>query len=125
MRYRIIGTTDEVTSCDCCGRTRLKYTVALFDTDTDQVLYMGVTCAAHALKMPSADVKAQAKQADDTKRREQERQRTERSKERAQRWHAYLVERTGGIYDWKRDLDVVAMIQALGGYKAARAGFVE
>jgi uncharacterized cysteine cluster protein YcgN (CxxCxxCC family) len=65
MRYRIEGTTDEVTSCDCCGRTRLKHTVALLDTDTDQVRYMGVVCAAHALKIPSADVRTQAKQADD------------------------------------------------------------
>lgn len=125
MRYRIEGTTDEVTSCDCCGRTRLKHTVALLDTDTDQVRYMGTTCAAIAMKMQTDEVRRQAKQADNTRHKEAERQRTERAKERAQRWHAYLVERTGGIYDWRQDLDIFSMIQALGGHQAARAGFVE
>ena len=123
MRYRIEGTTDEVTSCDCCGRTRLKHTVALLDTDTDQVRYMGVTCAAHALKIPSADVKTQAKQADDKVARIKRQQQDEQNRARQQRWVSFLIERTGGIFDFTNQPDILAMIQALGGYKEARAGF--
>lgn len=52
-RFRIVGTTDEVTACDCCGKSKLKSTVELFelDADGDEVagpLYFGVTCAARA-----------------------------------------------------------------------------
>lgn len=93
MRFQIQGTTDEVRSCDCCGRAKLKHTVALLDTDTAEVRYMGTTCAAVAMKMQTDKVRRQAKQADHTKHKEAERQRTERNKERAQRWRAYLVER--------------------------------
>ena len=123
MRYRIEGTTDEVTSCDCCGRVRLKHTVALLDTDTDQVRYMGVTCAAHALKIPSVEVKTQAKQADDKAARIKRQQQEEQNRARRQRWVSFLIERTGGIFDFTNQPDKLAMIQALGGYKEARAGF--
>jgi len=53
--FRVVGTTDEVNACDCCGKTKLKSTVELFELDADgndvadQPVYFGVTCAARAM----------------------------------------------------------------------------
>ena len=47
-RYQILGISDEVTTCDCCGKTGLKRTVAMTD-DGDNVHFFGCTCAANAL----------------------------------------------------------------------------
>lgn len=45
--YTVVGTTDETTQCDCCGRTNLKMTVVLRDPDNEFVFY-GRNCAARA-----------------------------------------------------------------------------
>jgi hypothetical protein len=49
MKYIAVGITDEVTSCDCCGRTGLKRTVMLEDSETQEMVHYGTTCAAYAL----------------------------------------------------------------------------
>jgi hypothetical protein len=123
MKYEYLGTTDEVTTCDCCGKTNLKNTVVIRDLDTGEDLYFGVSCAAKALKVQVADVKKGTAEAD-RKRAEEERARRE-AEQRAEhaRWVAYLIEQTGGIYDYNRSPDVFRMIQALGGFAAAKAGY--
>jgi ribosome-binding protein aMBF1 (putative translation factor) len=40
---KILGLTDEITTCSCCGRTGLKCTVAI-ETE-GEVVYYGRTCA--------------------------------------------------------------------------------
>lgn len=45
-KYRILGINDEVTTCECCGRTGLKCTVVL--TDGEQEVRFGRDCAARA-----------------------------------------------------------------------------
>lgn len=57
---KFLGTSDEVTTCDCCGKKDLKATVALSIGDADPV-YFGVVCAARALKMPAKDVRARGR----------------------------------------------------------------
>lgn len=51
--FRYVGTTDETTECEHCGRTDLRSTVvlALLDHDgsTDEYVRYGSTCAARAL----------------------------------------------------------------------------
>lgn len=51
--FTVLGTTQDVTSCDCCGRDDLKKTVVLGVLDDDgSVLsetYYGAACAAKAL----------------------------------------------------------------------------
>jgi hypothetical protein len=51
--YRMVGTTDDVTTCDQCGKQELRGTVVLEWLDTDGqpegVAYFGSTCAARAL----------------------------------------------------------------------------
>lgn len=46
---KVLGVTDEVTSCECCGKRNLKRTVAL-DLNGETVHY-GVDCAARALNV--------------------------------------------------------------------------
>jgi hypothetical protein len=52
-QYRYIGTTDEQTQCDKCGRAELRSTVIVAELDQDgnvaEVLHYGSTCAARAL----------------------------------------------------------------------------
>lgn len=59
--YRILGTTDDVTSCHCCGRTDLKSTVVLTVLDIDGnptgETYYGSTCAAKAVKRSARDLR--------------------------------------------------------------------
>ena len=65
---KVVGTSDEVTSCECCGKQNLKKTVALMD-DEGNVRYYGCNCAAQAIcktgkKITSKDVRNEAKSAD-------------------------------------------------------------
>jgi hypothetical protein len=47
-RTIILGTTNDITDCECCGRTNLKKTVVLL-VDGECVRHYGETCAANAL----------------------------------------------------------------------------
>ncbi len=49
-RYRLVGTTTERDTCQCCGRTELKRVVVLHDGDDD--VYVGSQCAARLLGKP-------------------------------------------------------------------------
>ena len=65
MPYTLLGIDDEVTTCDCCGKTRLKCTVALSQTDVDGnevgIVRFGRDCAARALgRRSTADKMEQA-----------------------------------------------------------------
>lgn len=56
LRYRILGTTDEITTCECCGRTDLKKTIVLDDYEGN-ISHYGETCAAKLMKMKINDFK--------------------------------------------------------------------
>jgi hypothetical protein len=44
----IIGTTEEVTTCGCCGKSGLKKTVVI-EVDGTEILYYGTVCASYAM----------------------------------------------------------------------------
>lgn len=44
MTYRILGTDDSVNSCDCCGRTGLKFTVTI-ELESGEIVHYGQVCA--------------------------------------------------------------------------------
>ncbi len=53
--YEIRGITDEVTTCDCCGKKSLKDTVALEVMEGDNagdIRFFGSHCAARAMGQP-------------------------------------------------------------------------
>lgn len=66
VEYR--GTTDDITTCQHCGRHNLKKTVMLYTLDGDgnreDLLYLGTSCAARMLSVPTAAVTLAAAQAD-------------------------------------------------------------
>jgi hypothetical protein len=67
--FKIMGTTGDVTSCDCCHRRGLRRTVALLPLDADgmedgEVTYYGTGCAAKALTISSYAVRRAARNAD-------------------------------------------------------------
>lgn len=44
--YRVLGFTEEITSCDCCGREDLKGTLCLENIHTGTINYFGSVCGA-------------------------------------------------------------------------------
>lgn len=67
MAAKILGINDEVTTCECCGRTNLKKTVVL-GTEHGEVRY-GTACAAKALRQSERSVKAAATVAEQNRTR--------------------------------------------------------
>lgn len=116
MRFRFLGNTDEVTTCDCCGRSDLKATVALED-ECGTVVHYGVVCAARAMKLTATEVRRGARKADDDKRRAEEAARTAAWRAEYNAFQMWLDARVAPKGDRFRQLE------ALGGYKAARAAY--
>ena len=54
--------TDEVTTCDCCGKTDLKATVAMLNSDSSGLFYFGRTCAARNSGKASKQITKELKQ---------------------------------------------------------------
>jgi hypothetical protein len=48
MKMKLLGYTEEVTVCDCCGKSNLACTVAL-ETEIGEIVHYGRTCAALAM----------------------------------------------------------------------------
>jgi hypothetical protein len=47
---KLLGTTNDKDTCDCCGRTDLKLTYAIRFDDAGDVRYYGSECASKALR---------------------------------------------------------------------------
>jgi len=122
-RYTFLGTTDEHTTCDCCGKKDLKSTVAIRNLETGEDLFFGVTCAARALKLQVAEVRKGAADADRAESERKEAARRAAAEAESARWTAFLMRATGGINDWSGKPCTFLMIQALGGFAAARAAY--
>lgn len=116
-RTKFLGTSDEVSTCDCCGKTGLKSTVALSIDDADQV-YFGVVCAARALKMPAKDVRANTRTADDAKH-------AARMAADMEAHHAFMVRWSGFLAKTGTGSDIFTQIQSLGGMARAKALFAQ
>ena len=120
---KCLGTDDSVNSCDCCGRDNLKATVA-FETESGDVVYFGVVCAAKATGTSSATIRLKAHVADEAKAAAVRAESRKKHAERMAKWEAYLIKATGGIFDGKVP-NIFRMVQALGGYGKALEGFNE
>lgn len=112
---KFLGNTDDVTTCECCGRSDLKSTVALSIDESDAVYY-GVTCAARALGRPANEIRVEARKADQEKARLERKAREERYERESAPWFSFLAHHGVGSDNFRR-------IESLGGYKAARAKF--
>lgn len=54
--HKILGLDDSVTTCDCCGKSGLKFTVAV--ELAGEVLHYGSTCATRHTKMTKPQITA-------------------------------------------------------------------
>ena len=96
--YIFQGYTDSVTTCDCCGRSELKVTVALWAAEDGEEIYMGTSCAARALGMTAKEVKHRSNAADRERIEAESAERNRKHDIWLAAWLAYLVRHTGGIY---------------------------
>jgi hypothetical protein len=92
----ILGTTDEVNTCDCCGRTDLKDTVALEDDQTGAILYYGCVCAAKKQNVPSKQIKSEAKKADDIRRKAAQAEKNRLDEIEDSRYQAFIDNKVAG-----------------------------
>ncbi|MGN6108088.1 MAG: hypothetical protein ACTHU0_23475 [Kofleriaceae bacterium] len=121
---RYLGTTDDVTTCECCGRTNLKRTVAISIDDADPV-HFGVTCAAKALSTTAKEVKLGAKRADDAKATAERAARDAAWAAENAAWQAFLDRKVPEYaHSYMGGPDRHRQIAALGGYNAAREAFI-
>jgi len=121
MKFRVRGTTDDVTTCDCCGRQNLKATVVMEVLDADgngtgQMYYLGRDCAAKASGWTQREVMRRAREADDEAERQRRWEADQRERAECDRWFGWLREQTGCT-------EVMDAILALGGFAAARAQY--
>jgi hypothetical protein len=115
--FRVFGTTDEGTGCECCGRPDLKVYVVMED-EAGSIGRYGTTCAAKLRRVPAATIRTEAKDADRTARRQREAVAAAARREEADRFAAFLTSTTG-------ESDTFTAIEALGGYTAARTAYEE
>ncbi len=108
-RFSVLGISDSRTTCDCCGKTNLKRTVALQQLADGSTVYYGTQCAADAMRMPSGRrytaATAERLIADVAERDAQVARRLaefERTKAKAQR-HADRTGRPQTVYSFYRD----------------------
>lgn len=121
--FRVLGTTDEVTMCELCGRDELKGTIVLDELDEDgnatgNIVYYGASCGARAAGWTTKEVRKAAEQADDAKREvEREAQRAAFEANRAE-WlaarDAWIAENIGpnamqdpGRYGLRNPVEIV------------------
>lgn len=110
-----LGTTDEVTTCDCCGKKDLKGTVALSINDSDPV-YFGCTCAARALGRTTKEVKTESRKADDLSRKVEQLRKMRKSSRYCEIRDLFFDRVAGVMRDWSGQPDTLAQIEKLGGY---------
>lgn len=121
-RAKFLGTTDERTTCECCGRANLKHTVALLIDDALEAVFYGSSCAARALRWTTKEVKAGAKAADDAKAAAARAELERRHAVEAAAWEAHIqasLAAAGLRSTGTRFTD----LEALGGYAAVRATY--
>lgn len=122
---QVLGITDERTSCDCCGKSDLKRTVALQFGDADPVFY-GTTCAARALKWSVKEVQQAVRDVADAKSRAEQAARNAEHERRMAEWDAWLNAAAGtdkDVQDWTGKPDRFKQIQKMGGHAAAKAAY--
>lgn len=75
--FRVIGTTDDCTTCDLCHREDLKYTVALMILDAEgndvEPVYYGSDCARKAAGWTQKELSAKLREAKERAWEERER----------------------------------------------------
>lgn len=86
-KYTAVGTTDECTTCDCCGKANLKMTVVLRDDEGD-FHFFGRSCAARATGWRAAHLEREVTAANHKRAR---------TAKLVETWNAYLNDGEAGV----------------------------
>jgi hypothetical protein len=93
--FRVAGMTDEITTCELCGRNELRGTVQMIELDADgndvTDHYFGTSCAAKAAGWTQDDVKASVKAAEASKKEAKRLEREAAHKSENERFSAWCV----------------------------------
>jgi hypothetical protein len=123
--YKVLGTTQDVTDCDCCGRVDLKKTVILGILDADgnveDVVHFGTTCAAHAARRTNKEIKQLAADADKAKRDAAAFEAAQRSDREYREYMTWLTTTTGIADQWQAQLTLGGPLAAHRMYAAHAA----
>jgi hypothetical protein len=119
--FRVLGTSDDYTECQLCGRSDLKSTIALAPLDADgnvcgETVYYGSDCGARAAGWTESTITRAARVADEATAVEAARVRRLAADEADRALDAWLVAQTG-------QTDRLAQLKALGGFSAAMAAY--
>lgn len=110
---KVLGTTDDCTTCECCGRENLKSTVVLSIDGGDPVHY-GCDCAAREIGRSAAEIRKAARRANSAREDQELVARRAAANAELAPWLAFLASRGTGSDNFSR-------IESLGGYAIARA----
>ncbi len=64
---KALGTDDSITTCDCCGKVNLKFTVAM-ELDDGQIVHYGQVCAGRNTGKTRPQINAEIKAHEQAKR---------------------------------------------------------
>jgi hypothetical protein len=95
---KVLGVSDEVTTCGCCGRTDLKKTVAI-GTGEGDVRYFGTDCASRYLGWATKDVEKGVRSAAKAAREQEARERNRRYNEERAAYDAWKIATFGDTKD--------------------------
>lgn len=113
---KVLGTTDEVTTCELCGRADLKFTVAL--ESSGGIVHYGRDCAARATGWTESEVSKAVTAAKNEAHRQamaDTRRRWREESARPDSWESFCS-RFGGIGE---------AIERFGSFAAAREAWIE
>lgn len=116
--YRILGISDEVNTCDCCGRSNLKATVEILFDDADEPLYYGRTCAARHVHVKVVEIDRGIRAAEVARYEAERAARNAAHAADMAAWDAFLAANAPTTSTDRGD-----RIAALGGFGPARAAF--
>ncbi len=119
---RFLGTTDDVTACECCGKQDLKGTVALSINDGDAVFY-GCVCAARALGRTVREVRTESRRADDLARGVKYLRESRRTDRFCEIRDLFLDKFAGRLRDWSGRPDTFAQLATFGSVSAGWDAF--
>lgn len=120
-QFKVMGTTNDVTSCELCGRSDLHHTIVLVPLDADgndagAPVYYGSECGARAAGWKQSEVVKAAKTADEAAVRAVQAARLAASQVEDALRQTFFVAVTGKT-------DRAEQIKALGGFTAAFAAY--
>jgi hypothetical protein len=98
--FRMIGTTDESTECDLCGKVELKVTVMLLPLDADgnadgEITYFGRSCATKATGWTMRELNANIRRATVEKQTAERARRIAEREAETKAYNAWVAETYG------------------------------